>query len=60
MKNSTMLMYMGAIITTFVGMLIHVRLMIITDEFIHFVCFFLWMVTSGCLVLLFNHKMSKG
>ena len=60
MKNSTALIYIGAIIATFIGMFIHIRLMIITNEFEHFVCFFLWMVIGGGLVLLFNHKLEKN
>ena len=60
MKNSTMLKYVGSFIGTLIGMIIHINLMIETDEFIHFVCFFLWMIMSGCIVLILNHRMNKG
>lgn len=52
-----MLMYYGAIICTFLGMIIHIRFMFITSEFIHLVCFLLWLVISSCLIIIFNHKM---
>ena len=57
MKKSELLMYYGAIIGTFLGMIIHIRLMIDTDEFIHLVCFLLWLIISSCLIIVFNHKM---
>lgn len=59
MKNSEILMYMGSIIGTFVGMIIHINLMIETDKFIHFVCFLLWMVICLCMVTILKHKMVK-
>ena len=60
MSNSKSLMYFGAIIGTFLGMLIHINLMIETNEFVHFVCFLLWMIMNVCLVLIFKHKLNKG
>ena len=49
----------GGVITSFVGILYHVIQMISTNEFVHFVCFFLWMVISGGLVLWFGHEENK-
>ena len=60
MKKSTTIFYFGAIIITFIMMFIHIRLMYITDEFKHFVCFFLWMIIGSGLILLFNHKSSSN
>ena len=60
MKNSTALMYLGSIIITFVGMIIHANLMIETSKPIHLVCFFLWIVMCSCLVLIFKHKLAHG
>ena len=57
MKKSTILMYYLGIIGTFLGMIIHIRYMIDTNEFIHLVCFLLWMIICSCLVIIFNHKM---
>jgi hypothetical protein len=59
MKNSEILMYMGAIICTFIGMIVHINLMIETDKFIHFLCFLLYMIMSLCFVTIFKHKMVK-
>jgi hypothetical protein len=50
----------GGVITSFVGILYHVIQMISTNEFFHFVCFFLWMVIGGGLVLWFSHEENKG
>ena len=49
----------GGVIISFVGILYHVIQMISTNEFVHFVCFFLWMVISGGLVLWFGHEENK-
>lgn len=57
MTTSKLLMYYGSIIITFLGMIIHIRLMIDTNEFIHLVCFLLWMIMSSCLIIIFNHKL---
>lgn len=59
MKNLKILMYLGSIIVTFVGMIIHINLMIETDKFIHFVCFLLWMIMCICMVVLFKYKLTK-
>jgi hypothetical protein len=56
MTNSKMLMFMGAIVGTFIGMIIHINLMIETSEFIHFVCFLLWLVICSGLVIIFKHE----
>ena len=50
----------GGVILSFVGIIYHVFKMISTNEFEHFVCFFLWMVIGGCLVLWFGHEENKG
>jgi hypothetical protein len=50
----------GGVITSFIGILYHVIQMTSTNEFYHFVCFFLWMVIGGCLVLWFSHEENKG
>ena len=60
MKNSTALMYLGSIIITFLGMLIHAKLMIETNEPIHLLCFSLWLVMCSCLVLIFKHKLAHA
>ena len=60
MKNSTMLFYFGSIILSFVMMFVHIRFMITTNEFKHFICLLLWVVICGCLVLLFNRKSSSN
>jgi hypothetical protein len=49
----------GGVIISFIGILYHVIQMISTNEFVHFVCFFLWMVISGGLVLWFGHEENK-
>ena len=49
----------GGVITSFVGIIYHVTQMISTNEFVHFVCFFLWMVIGGGLVLWFGHEENK-
>ena len=49
----------GGVITSFVGILYHVIQMISTNEFVHFVCFFLWMIISGGLVLWFSHEENR-
>jgi type IV secretory pathway TrbL component len=60
MKNSQLLMYFVGIIATFVGMLIHINLMIETDLFVHFVCFLLWMIACVCLVVMFKFRLYKN
>jgi hypothetical protein len=60
MKNSTILMYYGFIIGTFLGMIIHIRLMIDTNKPIHLLCFFLWMIMCSCVVFIFKHELKKG
>lgn len=49
----------GGVITSFIGIIYHVTMMVSTDKFIHFVCFFLWMVIGGGLVLWFGHEENK-
>jgi hypothetical protein len=49
----------GGVIISFIGILYHVIQMISTNEFVHFVCFFLWMIISGGLVLWFGHEENK-
>ena len=49
----------GGVIISFIGIIYHVTQMISTNEFVHFVCFFLWMVISGGLVLWFGHEEKK-
>lgn len=49
----------GGVIISFIGILYHVIQMISTNEFVHFVCFFLWMVIGGGLVLWFGHEEKK-
>ncbi len=60
MKNSTMLMYLLGIVGTFMGMIIHINLMIETSKPIHLVCFLLWIVMCCCLTLIFRHKLAHN
>ena len=57
MKNSTALMYLGALAITFIGMIVHINLMIETSDIIHLVCFSLWFIICSGLVLIFKHKL---
>lgn len=59
MKKYEILTYFGFIIFSFVGMLIHIRLMIETDRPIHFFCTLLWMVVSICLVTILKRGLVK-
>ena len=59
MKTTTILMYLLSIIGTFLGMFIHIRLMIDTDKPIHFFCVLLWMIICIGLVTIFKHKLVK-
>lgn len=59
MKNSEILTYFGFIIFSFIGMFIHIRLMIITDKPLHFFCFLLWMVICICLVTILKRGLVK-
>lgn len=60
MSNSKMLLLIGAILVTFFGMLIHIVQMFETNEFVHFVCFFLWLVICGGLIIIYNYEERKG
>ena len=60
MKNSTMLMYLLGIVVTFMGMIIHINLMVETNKLIHLICFSLWFVMCCCLTLIFRHYLRHG
>lgn len=59
MSNSKMFMYVGSFVVTLIAMLIHITLMIETNEFVHFVCFFLWMIISSGIVFIVNHEVNR-
>lgn len=59
MSNSKMFMYVGSFVVTLIAMLIHITLMFETNEFVHFVCFFLWMIISSGIVFIVNHEVNR-
>jgi hypothetical protein len=48
-----------SVIISFIGMIAHINYMLVTNEFIHFVCFLLWVVVGGCLILVFDYEIKK-
>ena len=52
-------MYVGSFVVTLIAMLIHITLMFETNDFVHFVCFFLWMIISSGIVFIVNHEVNR-